>query len=67
MQSLAVAPAAPRWELDLNFEYGGLYLGSYTWVLDMSEFETVARVVRWTVWIGFFLGLMTATGRFIQW
>jgi hypothetical protein len=61
--SLQAAPQAPSFTID----FSGTVLGDYIWELDMADFETPARVIRWGVWISFFIGLMIATQKFIKW
>ena len=61
--SLRVPPQVPVVEMD----FSGTIFGDYVWRLDMSEFEFIAEIVRWGVWIMFFIGLITATHKFIKW
>jgi hypothetical protein len=61
--SLRATPQAPRFEVN----FSGTIFGDYVWVLDMGMFESVAQVIRWAVWISFFVGLMLLTNKVIRW
>jgi len=61
--SLNVPPQAPRFTVD----FGGTIFEGYVLDLNFDEFEQVATVIRWTVWLGFFIGLMFVTRKVIQW
>lgn len=63
IKSLAVEPKAPVFTIDFT----GTIFGEYIWELDMSEYEVLAKVVRWVVWIGVFVGLMFATRKLMKW
>jgi hypothetical protein len=78
VMGLRAPPQAPRFEADfsgtifdtrtLTQEYGMDGKGeNFVWVLDMADFESVAAVIRWTVWISFFIGLMFVTNKVIRW
>jgi len=66
INSLRVPPKPPRFEIDFT---GTVLAGNQevVWALDLSDFESIAQVVRWTVWISVFIGLMLATHKFIKW
>jgi hypothetical protein len=61
--SLRAPPQAPRFEIDFE----GTIFEGYVWVLDFEEFESIVVVVRWAVWIAFFIGLMMVTNKVIRW
>jgi len=78
--SLNVPAKAPRFEIDfegtvfdvnyiadeLNIPQSNLP-GAFVMVLDMENFESVAQIIRWTVWLSFVVGLMFATSKVIKW
>lgn len=45
----------------------GLNTGGFNLVIDFAWLENLAMVIRWTVWIGFFVGLMFLTNKVIRW
>ncbi len=65
---LAAPPKAPYFEVDfmapIAYRVGG-WKGSTKIVLDMSEYEIIGQVCRWTSTIGFCLMLATGTKRLI--
>lgn len=66
---LLAAPAkAPYWEVDLfepiAYRVGG-WKGDTTIVIDMSQFEIIGQLSRWTSTIGFCLILASGTKRLI--
>jgi hypothetical protein len=78
--SLRVPPQAPRFEIDFEGTIydvnvlaaelglpGGNLPDAFVMVLDMEYFDPVAQVIRWTVWLSFFVGLMYATSKVIKW
>lgn len=63
---LLVADAeAPRWEIPLHAEFLG-YVLDYTFVIDMSQFEVLAKVFRTCETIGFCIGLVLITRNIIR-
>lgn len=65
---LAAPPKAPYFEVDFLEPIGHLvggWKGSTKIVLDMSEYEIIGQVCRWTSTIGFCLMLATGTKRLI--
>ena len=60
--SLRVSPVPPKVVVDMSDT-----ILKTNWTLDFAEFEDLARVTRWGVWISFFIGLMLATHKFIKW
>lgn len=65
---LAAPPKAPYFEVDFFEPIGHLvggWQGSTKIVLDMSEYEIIGQVCRWTSTIGFCLMLATGTKRLI--
>lgn len=63
VKSLAVEPKAPVFSMD----FSGTMFGEYKWELDLSDYESIAQIVRWIVWISFFVGLMFATRKLMKW
>lgn len=65
---LAAPPKAPYFEVDflapIAYRVGG-WQGSTKIVLDMSEYEIIGQVCRWTSTIGFCLMLASGTKRLI--
>jgi len=58
------APATPpRFTADFN----GTVFDGFVLDIDFAWLENIAMVIRWTVWVGFFVGLMFATKKIIQW
>ncbi|MCL2051208.1 MAG: hypothetical protein FWG91_05725 [Lachnospiraceae bacterium] len=55
---LNAEPEAPRWEIPLYNEDFGI---DYTFVIDMEEFESLARIFRILQTISFILGLILIT------
>lgn len=64
IQSLAVAPNAPVFAMDFS---GIEMFQGFVWELDMSDYESLARVVRWGVFFSFVVGLMFATRKLMKW
>lgn len=68
VQLLAAPPKAPYWEVDflapISYRVGG-WQGDTTFVVDMSEFEIIGQLSRWTSTIGFCLLLASGTKRLI--
>lgn len=62
-QVLQAAPQAPYWEVPLDVPSIGLH---YKFVIDMSEFETLAQIVRAGETIGFICGLILITRKLIK-
>ena len=65
---LAAPPKAPYFEVDFMAPIAdrvGGWQGSTKIVLDMSEYEIIGQVCRWTSTIGFCLMLATGTKRLI--
>jgi len=61
--SFNVPPQAPVWTFDLS----GTVLGNTSIVIDLSKFESVAKVFRFFEFIALAIGLMFATRKFIKW
>lgn len=68
VQLLAAPAKAPYWEVDflapISYRVGG-WQGDTTVVIDMSEFEIIGQLSRWTSTIGFCLLLASGTKRLI--
>lgn len=68
VQLLAAPAKAPYWEVDLlepiAYRVGG-WQGDTTIVIDMSKFEIIGQLSRWTSTIGFCLILASGTKRLI--
>lgn len=60
---LQSAPQAPCWEIPLNVPSIGL---EYTFVIDMSQFDTLAQIFRACETIGFICGLILITRKLIR-
>ena len=58
---LSAQPVAP--EFEIPFEMEGYF--EYTIDVDLSEFETVATIVRWFLYIIFIIGLILVTNKLI--
>ena len=63
VESLRVAPVAPSFSAD----FSGTVLDGYSFELDLSEYDSVAQIIRWSVWIAFFIGLIVGTSKLIKW
>lgn len=63
IESLRVPPKAPTFGAD----FSGTIFGNYQFRLDLSEYESIAQIIRWTVWISFFIGLLFITPKLIRW
>ena len=63
IQVLDAEPVAPRWEFPLELPAYGI---SYTFVIDMAQFETVAEVFRLCETILFVLSLILITRKLIR-
>lgn len=68
VQLLAAPAKAPYWEVDflapISYRVGG-WKGDTTVVIDMSEYEIIGQLSRWTSTIGFCLLLASGTKRLI--
>ena len=58
-----VNPIAPRWEIPLNFDFVGV---NYIFVLDLTQFEVLAVVLRWGLFLFFIFGLIVLTRNMIR-
>jgi hypothetical protein len=54
---------APRFEIDFT----DTVFGGGKFVLDFAEFEGLAAIVRWGLFLSFVIGLMLSTKTLIQW
>ena len=63
INSLNVSPVIPVFEID----FSGTIFGSTVFRLDFSDFEDIAQIIRWGIWISFFMGLMLVTNKLIRW
>lgn len=61
---LSAEPQAPRFEFPIRSEK---YDIDYTFVIDLSDFEPVAKIFRLGETILFMIGLMTVTSSVIKW
>ncbi|TCL59977.1 hypothetical protein EDD76_103168 [Kineothrix alysoides] len=61
---LEATPVAPRWELPIRADTFHI---NYTFVIDMAEFESLAKIFRTCETILFILGLALITGKVIKW
>lgn len=60
---LQAAPQAPYWEIPLNVPSIGL---EYTFVIDMSQFDSLAQIFRACETVGFICGLILITRKLIR-
>ncbi|MCL2189883.1 MAG: hypothetical protein FWC16_12875, partial [Defluviitaleaceae bacterium] len=79
ISSLRAPPQAPRFEADFTgtvFDSNTIAqahgiptsgAGGFVLTLDLEEFESLAVIIRWGVWITFFVGLMLLTNKLIRW
>ena len=61
---LAAEREAPHFEFELDF---GAELGAHSIEVDLSEWETVAAILRTIELLGFCVGLAFATSKVIKW
>lgn len=64
VRSLNATPRAPCFEIPLDIE---LIDFSYTFVIDLSVFDDIARIFRLGETVLFLIGLMFVTGKVIKW
>lgn len=64
VRSLDATPRAPCFEIPLDIE---LIDFSYTFVIDLSVFDDIARIFRLGETVLFLIGLMFVTGKVIKW
>lgn len=65
MKLIAATPEAPHWEFDLLSGLGAGWVGKMIIDVDMSKYETVGTVIRWTETISFCFMLIIGTKKMI--
>jgi len=63
IKTLNASSEAPKFEMTFD----ATVFGKYTWKLNLSEYDDLASIVRWGIFITFCIGLMLNTRRFIKW
>lgn len=63
IEALVVPPEAPKWVIEFDSNY---FVGGGSVDIDFSQFESLAKIVRWAIFSIFCLGLMLKTRNIIR-